>query len=90
VVVQKVDWDAAAHLPGLIVSTAQPDDVERGKVIAVGEFFLPSGVTHPLPVKVGDVVLYKKGVGNKVTSYKQAYTVVPARDLIAIESEETP
>lgn len=90
VMVEKVDWDPTEHVPGLVIATSPPDDIERGRVLAAGQFFLPQGGTSPLPVDVGDTVVFKKNAGVKLTSYKKSYIVVPARELIAVEKKETP
>lgn len=87
VAVERIEFDAKNHLPGLIVSTAQPDDIERGKVVAVGRLFLPNGGTEELPVKVGDVVIYKRGTGTKVLSFKQNYTLLSMREVFAVETQ---
>jgi len=92
VVVEKINFDAEAHLPGLVISTSQPDDIDRGRIVAAGELFLPNGGTQPLPMKVGDIVLWKRGAGTKVVSFKKNLIVLTSREVMAIETapEEAP
>lgn len=86
VVVEKVDFDASAHVPGLVINTTQPDDMDRGRVLAVGELYLPHGGTQAVPIQVGDVVIYKRGAGVKITSYKKNYIVLASRDVFVVET----
>ena len=86
VVVEKIDFDAQAHVPGLVISTSQPDDIDRGRVLAVGHMYMPNGAMQELPLAAGDIVLWKRGAGIKVLSHKKNLIVLTSRELIAVET----
>ncbi len=66
-----------------------PDNVKEkpqiGKVIAVGKGKTgPKGDVHPIVVKVGDSVMYKKWGGNEVKINGKEMTLVSQEDILAI------
>ncbi len=66
-----------------------PDNVKEkpqiGKVIAVGKGKVgPKGDVHPIVVKVGDQVMYKKWGGNEVKVDGKEMTLVSQEDILAI------
>ena len=59
---------------------------QRAEVVAVGEGEkLDSGVTVPVPVKVGDTVVFAKYGGTEITVDGEKYLVMDADQLYAVE-----
>jgi chaperonin GroES len=68
----------------LIPETAQDKPME-GEVVAAGTGVRDDkGVTHPLAVKVGDLVLFTKWGGTEVKVEDQEYLIVKESDILAI------
>lgn len=66
-----------------------PDNVKEkpqvGVVMAVGAGKVgPKGDKHPMVVKVGDHVMYKKWGGNEVKVENEEWTMVGQEDILAI------
>ena len=52
---------------GIILPDTVKEKPQMGKVVAVGKGKVgPKGDTHPMVVKAGDTVMYKKWGGNEV------------------------
>ncbi|OGM28005.1 hypothetical protein A3D00_04655 [Candidatus Woesebacteria bacterium RIFCSPHIGHO2_02_FULL_38_9] len=67
-----------------------PDTVnekpQKGKVIAVGDDEVTdSGIKRKSPVKVGDVVIYKKWGGSEVKIDNKEYLFAKFEDILAVE-----
>jgi chaperonin GroES len=74
--------DSGIYLP----DSASNEKPQRGKVLAVGaEEVLDSGKTRKSPVKVGDVVIYKKWGGSEVKIGGIEYLFTKFEDVLAIE-----
>ncbi len=59
---------------------------QKGKVLAAGtDEITDSGAKKISPVKVGDVVIYKKWGGNEVKISGKEYLFVKFEDILAIE-----
>lgn len=70
---------------GILLPDTAKEKPQTGKVIAVGTGKVgPKGDKHPMVVKVGDVVLYKKWGGNEVKLDGKEYTLVGQEDILAI------
>ncbi len=66
--------------------SASTEKPQKGKVLAVGgEEILDSGKTRKSPVKVGDVVIYKKWGGSEVKVGTKEYLFAKFDDILAIE-----
>jgi chaperonin GroES len=68
-----------------------PDTVKEkpqvGEIMAIGEGELtPKGERHPMVVKVGQKVMYKKWGGNEVKVANEEWTIVDQKDILAIVS----
>lgn len=72
---------------GIILPDTAKEKPQIGKVIAVGSGKVgPKGDTHPMVVKIGDRVMYKKWGGNEVKLEGKEYTLVGQEDILAILS----
>lgn len=74
--------DSGIYLP----DNANPDKPQKGTVLAVGDAeVLENGTRRESPVKVGDLVIYKKWGGNEVKIDGVEYLFVKFEDILAIE-----
>ena len=74
--------DSGIYLP----DSASSEKPQKGKVLAVGgEEVLDSGKTRKSPVKVGDVVIYKKWGGSEVKVGTKEYLFAKFDDILAVE-----
>ncbi|MCG2690225.1 co-chaperone GroES [Candidatus Parcubacteria bacterium] len=65
--------------------TAQKDEPEQGKVVAVGPGkIMSNGVRKEVEVKVGDLVLFNKYGPNKVKIEDKDYLIAKQEDILAI------
>lgn len=72
---------------GILLPDTAKEKPQTGKVVAVGSGKVgPKGDKHPMVVKVGDVVLYKKWGGNEVKIEGKEYTLVSQEDVLAVVS----
>lgn len=70
---------------GILLPDSAKEKPQMGKVIAVGKGKMgPKGDMHPMVVKVGDVVMYKKWGGNEVKVDGKEMTLVSQEDVLAI------
>jgi chaperonin GroES len=70
----------------VLPDTAKKKPLE-GEVIAVGEGErLESGKVVPLPVKVGDIVVYPEFGGTEVRVGQEEYLIVDADSILAIKT----
>ncbi len=70
---------------GIYLPDSAQEKPAQGKVVAVGEdILLPSGQALRSPVKVGDIVVYKKWGGDEIKVQGQEYKIVKFEDLMAI------
>lgn len=72
---------------GIILPDSAKEKPQMGKVVAVGKGKIgPKGDTHPMVVKVGDEVMYKKWGGNEVKVNGKEMTLVGQEDILAVVS----
>lgn len=70
---------------GIILPDSAKEKPQMGKVVAVGSGKVgPKGDTHPMVVKVGDKVMYKKWGGNEVKVDGKDMMLVSQEDILAI------
>lgn len=70
---------------GIILPDSAKEKPQMGKVIAVGKGKMgQKGDTHPMVVKVGDKVMYKKWGGNEVKVDGKDMMLVGQEDILAI------
>ena len=73
---------------GLYISSGAQEKPQRGEVIAVGAGKLDDkGERIPVDVKVGDVVIYGKYVGNEVKIDGEEYLLMRDSDIYAVVEE---
>ena len=66
-----------------------PDNAKEkptiGEIMAIGDGDItPKGDKHPMVVKVGQKVMYKKWGGNEVKVENEEWTIVEQKDILAI------
>ncbi|MGX7328014.1 co-chaperone GroES [Enterococcus bulliens] len=70
---------------GFVLASAAKEKPQTGTVIAVGEGrLLDNGEVAPVPVKVGDTVLFEKYAGSEVKYEGTEYMIFSAKDIVAI------
>jgi len=73
--------DSGIYLP----DSASSEKPMKGKVLAVGDDeVLDSGKTRKSPVKIGDIVIYKKWGGSEVKINNKEYLFAKFDDILAI------
>ena len=84
-VVIKRDEAEQTTASGLFLATESKEKPQTGIVLAVGEGYRKkNGGFTPLPVKVGDKVLYGKYGGNEVKVDGEEVLIVRADDIFAV------
>jgi chaperonin GroES len=74
--------DSGIYLP----DSATTEKPQKGKVLAVGgDETTDAGTVKKSPVKVGDVVVYKKWGGNEFKVGTKEYLFVKFEDILAVE-----
>ena len=68
---------------GIILSTKEKEQA-YANVIAVGEGSYQDGKLVPVPVKVGDKVLYKKYSTTDVKIDDEEYLLIASKDILAV------
>jgi chaperonin GroES len=73
---------------GIYLPDSAGEKPQKGKVLAVGSpEITEKGTKRTSPVKVGDVVIYKKWGGNEVKVGGIEYLFVKFEDVLAIETK---
>jgi chaperonin GroES len=74
---------------GLYVAANQGDNnLPRAEVLAVGDGYLgPDGTLHPLPVNVGDIVMYGFNCDIPFQHNEENYVVINCDHVMAIINE---
>lgn len=84
-VIIKQDEAEEKTASGLFLAGDSKEKPQTGEVLAVGEGKLDKeGNRIPMPVKVGDRVIYSKYGGNEVLADDQEVLIVRADDIYAI------
>ncbi len=69
----------------LIPDTASKERPQEGKVLAVGAGKIDeNGKTHPIQIKIGEKVMYKKWGGTEVKVEGKEMLLVKEEDILAI------
>lgn len=72
---------------GIYLPESVEEKPQKGKVLAVGKNDITdSGTVKKAPVKVGDIVIYKKWGGNEVKVDGVKYLFAKFDDILAIEA----
>ncbi len=70
---------------GIILPDSAKEKPQMGIIKAVGKGKMgPKGDVHPMVVKVGDKVMYKKWGGNEIKVEGKEWTLVSQEDILAI------
>ena len=70
---------------GIILPESAQEKPAQGKVLAVGdEMYFDNGKVLKAPVKVGDIVVYKKWGGDEIKVHGKELKLVKFDDLMAI------
>lgn len=70
---------------GIILPDTAKEKPQMGEVMAVGEGKVgPKGDKHPMLVKVGQKVMYKKWGGTEVKVNGGEWTIVSQEDILAV------
>jgi chaperonin GroES len=70
---------------GIILPDTVKEKPQTGLVMAVGEGKIsPKGEKHPMVIKVGQKVMYKKWGGTEVKVDREDWTIVGQEDILAI------
>lgn len=70
---------------GIILPDSAKEKPQMGLVMAIGEGKIgPKGEKHPIVVKVGQKVMYKKWGGTEVKVENEEWTMVGQEDILAI------
>ena len=79
---------------GVILPDRVKDMPQKGKVLAVGDIFkggtnsnTTSWIYNTAPCKVGDTVIFKRFVDNKIKKEGKEYLLIPFTDILAIDEE---
>lgn len=83
-VIIKQDEAEETTASGLILTSNSKEKPQRGTVLAVGEGKLVDGKLVPVPVKVGDVVIYGKYSGQDITVDGEELVIMKGDDLYAV------
>ena len=71
---------------GIYLPDSAGEKPQKGKILAVGApEITEKGAKRKSPVKVGDVVIYKKWGGNEVKIETKEYLFVKFEDIMAVE-----
>lgn len=78
--------DAQDRTPsGILLPDTAKEKPQVGQVMAVGPGKVtPKGEKHPVVVKVGQKVMYKKWGGNEVKVNNEEWTIISQEDILAI------
>lgn len=72
---------------GILLPDSAKEKPTIGLIMAVGEGdTTPKGDKHPMVVKVGQKVMYKKWGGNEVKVGNEEWTIVDQKDILAVVS----
>lgn len=70
---------------GIILPDSAKEKPQIGLIMAVGEGKIgPKGEKHPIVVKVGQKVMYKKWGGSEVKVDSEEWTIISQEDILAI------
>lgn len=70
---------------GIYLPESSEEKPQQGKILAVGpDETTDSGVKKSAPVKVGDMVIYKKWGGNEVKVEGKEYLFAKFEDILAV------
>ena len=84
-VILEVTQEEEKTVGGLFLASAAKEKPQTAKVVAVGEGnVLENGQKSPMPVAVGDMVMFEKYAGTEVKYEGNEYLIIAAKDIMAI------
>ncbi|GAA2913649.1 co-chaperone GroES [Enterococcus pseudoavium] len=84
-VILEVTQEEEKTVGGLVLASAAKEKPQTAKVVAVGEGnVLENGQKSPMPVAVGDMVMFEKYSGTEVKYEGSEYLIIAAKDIMAI------
>lgn len=83
-VIIKQDEAEETTASGLILTSNSKEKPQRGEVVAAGEGKYSHGELIPMPVKVGDKVIYGKYGGQEITVDGEEFMILRAEDIYAV------
>ena len=84
-VILEVTQEEEKTVGGLVLASAAKEKPQTAKVVAVGEGnVLEIGQKSPMPVAVGDMVMFEKYAGTEVKYEGNEYLIIAAKDIMAI------
>ena len=84
-VILEVTQEEEKTVGGLVLASATKEKPQTAKVVAVGEGnVLENGQKSPMPVAVGDMVMFEKYAGTEVKYEGNEYLIIAAKDIMAI------
>ena len=84
-VILEVAQEEEKAVGGLVLASAAKEKPQTAKVVAVGEGnVLENGEKSPMPVAVGDMVMFEKYSGTEVKYEGSEYLIIAAKDIMAI------
>lgn len=84
-VILEVTQEEEKTVGGLVLASAAKEKPQTAKVVAVGEGnVLENGQKSPMPVAVGDMVMFEKYAGIEVKYEGNEYLIIAAKDIMAI------
>ena len=84
-VILEVTQEEEKTVGGLVLASAAKEKPQTAKVVAVGEGnVLENGQKSPMPVAVGDMVMFEKYAGTEVKYEGNEYVIIVAKDIMAI------
>ena len=84
-VILEVTQEEEKTVVGLVLASAAKEKPQTAKVVAVGEGnVLENGQKSPMPVAVGDMVMFEKYAGTEVKYEGNEYLIIAAKDIMAI------
>ena len=69
---------------GIILPDSAKEKPQIGLVMAVGDGKVVKGEKHPVVVRVGEKVMYKKWGGSEVKVENEEWTIVSQDDILAV------
>ncbi|MBI2483881.1 co-chaperone GroES [Candidatus Uhrbacteria bacterium] len=84
-IVEPISVDEITKAGIILPDTVDKEKPEKGRVVAVGPGkMLDNGQLHPLAVKVGDIVVFKKYSPDEVKVDDTEYLVLSESDILAV------
>ncbi|MGG5315556.1 co-chaperone GroES [Enterococcus sp. AZ072] len=84
-VILEVAQEEEKTVGGIVLASAAKEKPQTAKVVAVGEGnVLDNGEKSPIPVAVGDTVMFEKYSGTEVKYDGTEYLILSAKDIMAI------